>query len=458
MCRATFSSLNCILLSALSLNALPAAVLVTVSEAPGVFPHGDQRVDLCQVTETAEGITAECTQTLSLSSRDGVSLGGVWPDGGVLIFRHDDSSPAFVSLSDLGALLWRLPSRAVTLDALRVRSPALSREDWLVPSSRDIWMARSDLRMTSPGFFGPGSIDPQRRWIWGKTTWSLDSADGDVTDPSFFSSLAVVDLTSGEPAVLAGGPDDPMMIAAPTWSPSGRRLAFRTAESQPWFWDGNRNSPNHAAGWDVRVWDTETGEIVTAAPRGFHTMAFSGAPALWSPDETRLVFSGQLEEHTSDTPRTEGLCLVDRISGEVRRLSPPLCPDTALLWVPGTDLILVMDGHDYLWDEGEQRFRFNDALTLEDERITLRSLSDWQNPVWELRGYCHEFGSLQQFAVSPDGRFIAFSGIQGTGPERVSGLHLLDLTRLDQPPLLIEEAQGLSWSHLLWLDEGVAEH
>jgi WD40-like Beta Propeller Repeat len=459
------NSLICTLISAISLTTVPAAVLATVSEAPGVFPHGDQRIDLYQVTETADGIAVESVQTLSLSSRDDVSMGRVWPDGGALTFGHEDSSPAFERLSEMGLSdqdidpsSLRLQSRAMTLDCLRVGSPALSREDWLAPSSRDTWLARPDLRMSSPASFGPGSIDPLRRLIWGKATWSLDSADGDVSDPSFFNSLAVVDLISGEPMMIAGGPDDPMMIASPTWSPSGQRLAFRTAESQPWFWDGNRSAPDHAAGWDVRIWDNETGEIVTVAPRGFHTMAFSGAPALWSPDETRLVFSGQLETHTPDSQRTEGLCLVDRISGEMRRLSPPRCPDTALLWVLGTDLILVMDGHDYLWDEGGQQFRFNDALTLEDERITLRSLSDWQSPAWELRGYYHEFGSLQQFAVSPDGRFIALCGIQGTGPERVSRLHLLDLARLDQSPILIEEVQGLSWSQLIWLDEGFVEH
>lgn len=212
-----------------------------------------------------------------------------------------------------------------------------------------------------------------------------------------------------------GGPahaltDGTREATAPVWSNDGRSIAYALAEAQGRGSDVavlsiGGVSPA-AAGSKAPTWPSSSSRIVLAAQGAF------ARPLDWSPDDRRLLVRERLE---NGEQRLDALALD---GGERRTIAPPA---TGAI----TEARFSRDGRGvYLISAREGEFR----------QLVYVGLFDGA----ERRVSAADAGDVEDFALSRDGRYLAYTELRG-GYDR---LHLLDLSAAHELPVAPLPAPG----------------
>jgi tricorn protease len=209
----------------------------------------------------------------------------------------------------------------------------------------------------------------------------FSSARGDSASSSYFPTARLPELYE---VPVAGGPPR-MVFTNPAvearWSPDGMRIAYREEKAYENEW---RQRDVSAFARDIWVYDVATGthERVTDNPGADHT-------PVWSADGSALFMQSEIDRGSANVRRLE----LD--SGDSDLLTSHRIHPARGLSLAGNNLLV------YSWHGDLYALRPGGESRSIDVRLPTGRLSDAPRPLPATE-------SISEFAVSPDGREIAY--------------------------------------------------
>jgi len=309
------------------------------------------RVDLVFLDREGDLISTATMPSPHISGRE-VGIAAIMPSG-LLLARSETG--AFSSWAVARLPLAELFSKRTALHEV-IAAPA-----WEAKSRNDQLIEAIDLRLEALGRaahwrlpWGPRprflSLEDDRETLdpSGTTQWlllSLKDEAASVTAPPFvlYQVLCLAGLPGAPQEIrLVDVGSGHWVFVYPSWSPDGRFLAFYRFPAYTALQRSTQDVETRTTeGWQLCILDVRADRIQTYGPR---TSTYHPVPmkAQWSPDGQQLLCSmGYEMDATTTAPKPSvGVFLVDRLTGEFRRLSAPPSYDWALSWAPTGDRFL----------------------------------------------------------------------------------------------------------------------
>jgi hypothetical protein len=202
------------------------------------------------------------------------------------------------------------------------------------------------------------------------------------------------------------------------WAPSGRWLAYTSADGRAWL---------HAR-------DSELSRSIN----GIQTSAPADLKAVWSPDGTRLLIYGEW-----GYPRSTGLWWVpvsDQGAGEMRPIVAPVEVRSPVEQNSG-----AIGAAAWSPDSGRIAYTFQaEAWTYDLGRSQSQRVTNLAEQSLSRAGSTEPFDGVREIAWSADGRLLAL-GLSCNCPSPWSGVGIVDLDS-QETRLLVDGGHSVSWS------------
>ena len=249
---------------------------------------------------------------------------------------------------------------------------------------------RLNLRTGQRQALAPALFPTGETVIWHRTGWlAVSMLDGKIWK-----------MKANGDSLRCLTPTERSFCGGPSWSPDGRRLAYRRVGGPP-------------ADAGLCVMSAATGRLLQFVPDA-QTRA-AGTPLAWSPDGQRLAFVGG----PAGPPEQPSLCVLDLGSSTVTEV------DTVARRSVSHNLIWLPNGHEVLWDDGAVGLRITNVDTRQ-QRVIRRSCP----------GGSREVTSV---ALAPDGRQLLVGFIDIV----LSGGYQLRQQRFETMDLITGQRTGI---------------
>ena len=146
------------------------------------------------------------------------------------------------------------------------------------------------------------NVEGQAAFLWSPNARSIAYADAPDPASALFTRLTVVDADSGDQSVVTTDP-----TIAFSWSPDGSRIAYVSVDDdERWLVWKVARADGSASREIGRFFPSQETFIALT-----HFDQYAQSHSHWSPDSTRLVFSGRLPEPDGSLPATDSVIVLD---------------------------------------------------------------------------------------------------------------------------------------------------
>jgi hypothetical protein len=242
-----------------------------------------------------------------------------------------------------------------------------------------------------------------------KAVIEIEDAPPNSKSAPCYDMLFLLDRNTSSVIHIAGSDKDRCFISITEWDDSltDKYVTFNRIANYTSILMGTEEDTKEIAdegGWEVCCYDIEKRELRVLVKSAYRYGSYPQSPLLWSPDGSKLLYSGCYEPWGLDKVNNErpGVYVYNKDNGSHRRLTKKYNAESAICWSPDSRRFLIevypspsrpQDASDFgYWIVDTVSSAATPLLLLDKKARTAKGLHDFR----------------RTFAWSPDGKYIAF--------------------------------------------------